>query len=414
MEILFNISRTVAPTVPIGSMRVSGANPGVAADVYIRFWYNGSYVVPETLIASNVAPAGSFSYIAAFPKGADGKPLSGVFVYDIIFKTPGTGTVLSTTTLTSGGPTSYPSFPTKLSSSIKVDLINGFFTVTDDTVLPLGAGTNHTRTWTITAPPYGVTPGAVSTGSDQSIAVSFNQFNAAFSVSHRVLTIITRLGTIDLVEEYELASAMSFTPRATSLAPYKDCIKNELARLKKLLCNGFDRLPSADKTKLMRMLVLLAEHDVSTDVLDYDWALSIFPEIKKLTPCCAEVTESATDFSLPNGADPVATVWANFTGFVNSFSNGIDPLRWRVDSNNELRVFGRLSIPNGLLDISDTVVSTTILPKPLSIHKVAVFDANGSSIGYVFVSATTGELTFSSIGVSSNQQIYVNYRVPLD
>lgn len=414
MEILFNISRTVAPTVPIGSMRVSGANPGVAADVYIRFWYNGSYVVPETLIASNVAPAGSFSYIAAFPKGADGKPLSGVFVYDIIFKTPGTGTVLSTTTLTSGGPTSYPSFPTKLYSSIKVDLVNGFFTVTDDTVLATNSSTSHTRAWTITAPPYSINPGAVSTGSAQSISVSFDQFNATFSINHRVTTIITRLGTIDLVEEYELSSATSFTPRATSLAPYKDCIKNELARLKKLLCNGFDRLPSADKTKLMRMLVLLAEHDVSTDVLDYDWALSIFPEIKKLTPCCAEVTESATDFSLPNGDVPVATAWANFAGFVNSFANGLDPLRWRVDSNNELRVFGRLFIPTGLLDVSDTVVSTDILPKPLAIHKVPVFDANGSSVGYIFVNTTTGELTFSSIGVSSNQQIYLNYRIPLD
>jgi len=395
-------------------MRVYGTNAVAAADVYIRFVYSNEDIIPETLIQSNVATGSPFSYVAPFPKDSSGNPLAGGigYIFHIIFKATGTSTVLSDVQLAAGGPTSYQAGPSSIVTDISVNLINGSFTVTDKTVLPVTSAAAYTRLWTITAPPNGPIPGATTTSSDVSFTKSFTQFNAPFSINCKIDTVITRTGTITLIEEYEIQKSFVFTPKSMSLVPFKTCLKAEFARFKKLLCVGFDRMPMAERTKLIRLLTLLVERDTAVEMLDYDWALSILPEIKAIQ-CCSSADDSVvSNFSLPDGSDPVATAWANVGSYVNGFTAGSPALKYRVTLDNELRVFGKLAIPNGLSDGSDTLISTTVLPSSSFPNKVPLIDANGAPAGYIYESA--GLIYYSPIGTSVAGQLHVNFSVPLD
>ena len=422
MEILFNISNSDNPDVSAGKMKISGTNStGFTCNVYARFVYSTGDVIPETLIASSVANGADFENVSlSIPTDSEGDILNGVFDFYIILKKASDSTTVQTETVTAGGPTSYPAYPTSIVTSESINLLDASFTLEDNTVTSNASGVANSRLWTITKPTILTTPGAVVTSSDASVKTHFTHLNAAFNILLVVDTVITRSGDIDLVEEYELTSQFDFTPKNPSLCPLSDCINSEIERFKDALCKagGIDKMLASDRNRMQNLLLLIEQHQLAMTCLDYDRAQEIFDEIKAKFSCCQSTSSTQVSaYVLPDGSTPTQTAWATITPILNSFVQGTPALRWRVSGDNELRIIGKVQCPASLAGGSVTNVASGFInvsiDNMMTGMKFPAIDATGATKGF-FQVESDGDLSYSPIAVSVLEFLYVNITLPLD
>lgn len=423
LRIDFNIDNPDLAWAP-GKMKISGTNPqGVNVDVYTRFVYATGDVIPETLIASNVAPAAAFSNTGLdVPVDGDDVVLSGVFTYYIILKSAGGSTVLQTISVTSGGPNpTGPNKATELSILKSLNTLEGSFTLTDQTAVSTASGVTATRDWTVTGPTVLAVPGGTFTSTTDSIKVFFNYTNVTYSVLYKLdIEYEFYTGDIDLFEYYQLSSDFEYPVKILSLCSTKTCLNTEINKFKATACRvgGFDKMSGADRARMLRLMLLLNQWELAEDCNDDASKQLVYDELVANFACCTtEDSDEIVRFTLPDGSNPVEVPWtAVVTAFTAGFLNGVPALRWRVTKDNELRILGRIQIPAGLVASSVNIVTSgfvtvSLASMPGSLLSAAI-DVNGNTKG-VFRLQTNGDLIFVPNATTTLEFIQVDISFPL-
>ena len=424
--IRFNVSNPDLSGV--GKFGVEGTNTtGFTAYYKLQVLIQSTEVVPDTVIATGIAAAAAYTnYDIAIPTDAStGLLMSGV--YTIVIKAYKTldDSLLDTYTETFGFGPYADTRTSSLSLTRAINSIEGFFTVTDETVYRDASDTTVTKAWTITPPTIMGVPGSAITGSADFVKVFFNYINVSYQIYFKAsISYALSSDEITITETHQLSSDSAFfIDTQNNLCEVKQCLYDTLAGFEAQSCQlgGFNKLSAADQQKWYALQQYLLGWQVADSCGDSDSRQAYFLKIKALLKCeCEENTEVAP-FILPDGSEQVQTAWVEITtSFINSFVNYSPlPLRWRIDKDNRLHITGRIQVPNALTAGVSSIVTTGWIPSDrvanvMPVIKYEVFDVTGDPIGAIRVDTNT-DLTFTPNSQYTGAEfVNVNILIPLD
>lgn len=422
----FNVSNP--DLAGLGKFGIEGTNAtGFTAYFRMQVLIGATEVVAETTIATGIANAASYTnYLIAIPTDpSTGLLMSGVYTINIKAYKTSDNSLITTYTETFGfGPYAATRTPS-LVLTRAINSIEGFFTVTDETLYREASDTTVQKYWTITPPTVMGVPGSATTGTSDFVKVFFNYINVSYQIYFKAnISYEVSDSVITITETHQLSSDSAFfIDTQNNLCEVKQCLYETLASLDALSCQlgGFNKLSAADQQKWYALQQYLLGWQVADSCGDSDNRQAFFLKIKSLLKCECEETTEVAPFILPDGSEQVQTAWVEVTtSFINSFVNvGALPLRWRIDRDDRLHITGRIQVPNGLTAGTAYVMTTGWIPTGriadvMSLIKYEVFDVQGDPIGAIRVD-TNSDLTFTpNAQYTGVEFVNVNVLIPLD
>lgn len=411
----------------MGKLGFSGTNEdGDTCTYKVRVLIQSVEVIPETVIATGIAPYGTpySNYDIPIPTDAStGRYMSGVYTVEIKAYKTADDTLLNTYTTTFGFAP-YADTRTDALSLVKAtNGTEGYFTITDETLYRDADDTTVQKYWTVTEPTVMAVPGGTITGTDDFIKVYFNYVNVTYQILFKVnISYAISDGVITVTESHQLTSNFTyFIDVQNNLCEVKQCLYDTLASLEAQSCQlgGFDKLSASDRQKWFALQQYLAGWQVADDCNDVDSRQAYFLRIKALLKCECEENTDVAPFILPDGSQQVQTAWAEIvTSYLSSFVKASPSLRWRVDKDNRLELVGKLQVPNGLSIGTSYNVTTGWVPTSRLTNVLAqrnpCFGSDGAVIGMLSLESDSDLVFTPGADYTGVEFVYVHCFWPLD
>lgn len=390
--VVINTNDTDAANV--GAVLVSGSNTNAeAADIYYTLNIDSQNVVPETQVLTNVAVNAVFSFAFYIPEDSvTGEFLSGSWQLIVSYKRVSGSVVLSQETF------SFTYSPDSRQDTITIsDEINcssGKMTFTDATEYDVTNGT-YTKNWSIYIPPIGGYPANTVTSTNDSVTLNIDWLNVTYRVSLVVNAVYTL--TTNVTERQRLSKEYDYKVQCLSLSGICDCAYEKLKEYTDSI--NCSRYSLDDYVKLTSILL---RYIAAKDCGNGNNANTAINELKELLNCtCCDDSNTAVRFTLPGDVETTPeTNWKDITTLDNSFLNASPTLKWKINRDGSLWLYGKIQVPGGLTVGTPVTLASNWANSSNDYSGrgdgmiIYALSGDGQALGAIYIDSSTGSFLF--------------------